>query len=83
MGESLTRASLRKALQEKGFTYREAREIVKTVINSLTIALKTGRTIDTPLGKMTRVEPKPKRAYRFGKIVKTHTKPKVHFRRKD
>jgi nucleoid DNA-binding protein len=80
---TVTRSDLRKALQDEGFTYRESRLIINTIINAITEKLKMGEIVDTSFGKMTPVSPKPKRAYQLGKIVNTHTKPKVHFRRKD
>lgn len=81
---TVTRSYLRQALQDTGkFTYREAREIVNVLFEVLSVELKKGDTLDLPFGTMTMCKPTPKRAYRFGKIVRTHTKPKVHFRRKD
>lgn len=80
---SLTRSQLCKKLQDVGLTYREARKVVSIIVQALTTAVKDGKAVDLPFGTMSLVEAKPKRSYRFGKIVKTHTKPKVHFRRKD
>jgi nucleoid DNA-binding protein len=81
--KTITRTDLRKALQQKGFTYRESRIIVTIIIDSIKDKLKKGEQIDLPIGRMTPVSPEPKRAYQLGKMVKTYTKKKIHFRRKD
>lgn len=80
---SVTRSDLRKSLQEKGFTYREARKVISALFDILTEELKKGNTLDLPFGKMTPSKPIPKRLYRLRRIVITHTKTKIHFRRKD
>lgn len=69
-GITLTREGLRKALQEMGFTYRESRKLVKTILNTLATNLKTNGTIELPFGILSIEQtPKPMRRYRFGKIV--------------
>lgn len=78
---TITRAFLRRTLQDKGFTYREARSLVTVIIDALTKEVKKG-AISTPFGTLTMIKPEPGRAYRLGKIVRTGRKPKVHFRSK-
>lgn len=79
---TVTRSYLRALLQEEGFSYREARSIVSAILEALTEALKKDGEIDLPFGTMTLRQPAPKRAYQLGRIVRTYTKPKVHFKRK-
>ncbi len=78
-----TRSSLRQVLQDKGFSYREARILIKSIMDTLIERLKAGRTIEFEFGTLKPIKPQPKRQYRLGKIVRTYTKPKVHFKRKD
>jgi len=80
---TLTRSGLRAGLQLEGFSYREARQIVGALFDILTDTLKKKGSIELPFGTLTLLQPKPKRQYRLDKIVRTYTKPKVHFRRKD
>lgn len=72
MGESivLTRAGLRKALQDIGFSYRDSRKLVKSILNALTTELKTKGKLQLPFGELTiKTSPPPKRRYRFGKLT--------------
>lgn len=79
---TITRLTLRKDLQALGFTYREARDIVNVIVKVLSEKLKTEGVLDTPMGTLTLHEPKPRRAYRLGKIVTIYKKKKVHFKSK-
>lgn len=83
MGKSITRADLCKDLQSKGFSVRSAHLILNVILDTIIEKIKKKEEVDLPIGKMKLVQPESKRAYRFGKIVKTYTKSKVHFRRKD
>lgn len=78
---TLTRSHLRKELQNVGFTYREARDLVGTILDVLSEALKKGIQVETSFGTLTPSSPNPKRAYRLGKIVTINKRPKVHFRK--
>ena len=80
---TLTRGGLRAGLQLEGFSYREARQIVGAIFEALTDALKKNGSIELPFGTLTLHQPKPDRKFRFGRIVRTGQKAKVHFRRKD
>ncbi len=80
---TVTRSHLRQALQDTGkFTYREAKEMITILFNILIEELKKGDKLELPFGTLTPKQPNPRRAYQLGKIVRTYTKPKIHFRRK-
>jgi DNA-directed RNA polymerase subunit RPC12/RpoP len=58
------------ALQEKGFTYRMAREIVDVIVRVCVEGLQRDKTLGTPLGWFKAVPAPPARqAVRFGKKV--------------
>lgn len=80
---TLTRDDLRQILQKNDFTYREARAIVKCIFDTLTSELKKGTILELPFGTMVLSIPIPRRDYKLGRLVRTYTKAKVHFRRKD
>lgn len=80
---TLNRRGLAKALEECGFSYRDARTFVTVLINELTHELKTNGKLDLPFGTITLVAPKPQRAYRLGQIVQIYSKNRAHFRKKD
>lgn len=79
---TVTRSYLRQLLQDTGFTYREAREIVSAIFEALIKELKKGDSLELPFGTLTFKHPNPRRNYQLGKIVRTYTKPKVHFRKR-
>lgn len=79
---TLTRSQLRKDLQEIGFTYREARNLVGAIIDAITKRLKNEGTLDAPFGTLTIKTPVPRRAFKLGRIVTINKKKRVHFRSK-
>jgi len=80
---TITRSHIRKSLQDKGFTYREARDIVSVLFDVLVEELKKTGKLELPFGSFTMHEPTPKRLYRLGKIVTVYKGPRIHFRKKD
>ena len=64
-------------LQSKGLTFDEARGAVAAMFDSIVHALKSGETVETPLGEF-RVEKRTKayRRIRLGKVQKLHRTPK-------
>jgi hypothetical protein len=63
------------ALQEKGFTYRMAREIVDVIVRVCVEGLQRDKTLGTPLGWFKAVPAPPARqAVRFGKKVTLYKK---------
>jgi nucleoid DNA-binding protein len=77
----MTRADLRRALQEKGFTYREADKILSAMIASWVDALRNGQKLELPIGDITLVRVRPYRDYKLGKIV-TYRRPRFIFKEK-
>lgn len=78
---TLTRSHLRRELQDVGFTYREARDLVGTILDVLSEALKRGIPVETSFGTLTPTPPKPRRAYRLGRIVTINKRQKIHFKK--
>jgi hypothetical protein len=74
----LGRDNLVLALQEKGFTYRMARELVKVILEECLVELRKTYKLETPFGvlRIEKKNPKPKqRKHRaFGYLVTTYKK---------
>jgi len=84
MGEGVvTRRSLVKDLQSKGFTYKQSRAIVKAMIDAMTWAIKNGQLLELPFGELYILRRIPQRAYRLNKIVRLYSRAKVKFREAD
>jgi len=77
----MTRATIRKTLQDKGFTYREARKVVSQIFKFLVQELKTKGEVTLPFGTLTMKAPSNRRAYKLGKLAK-YSKPSVRFKEK-
>jgi nucleoid DNA-binding protein len=78
----MDRRDLRDALQDAGFTYRDARRIVSAIIDAMKTQLKRG-TLDLPFGTITLERRVAIRAIRFGRISRIYRRPKATFRKKD
>jgi nucleoid DNA-binding protein len=64
-------------LQSKGLTFDEAKGVVAAMFDSIVDALKSGETVETPLGEF-RVEKRTKAYHRIrlGKVQQLHRTPK-------
>ena len=54
------------ALQEKSFTFRESRQIVRCVLDAMGKALLAGEEVETPFGILTQTEAPPRQERRNG-----------------
>jgi hypothetical protein len=71
---ALGRDDLVLALQEKGFTYRMARLLVKEILDACLLALTRDSELKTPFGKFRLAAAPEQREHRaFGRSVKTYT----------
>ena len=71
---ALGRDDLVLALQEKGFTYRMARLLVKEILATLHLKLEREHEMKTPIGKFRLAAAPEQREHRaFGRLVKTYT----------
>jgi hypothetical protein len=78
---ALGRDDLVLALQEKGFTYRMARRLVKVILKECLLQLRLDQSLETPIGKfLLDKAPKEREHWAFGYPVKTYRKKWwVHF----
>jgi Zn-finger nucleic acid-binding protein len=71
---ALGRDDLVLALQEKGFTYRMARLLVKVILETLHLKLGLEHEMETPFGVLRLAAAPKQREHRaFGRLVKTYT----------
>jgi nucleoid DNA-binding protein len=78
---TLTRADLRKMLQEIGLTYRQADVILDVMLDYFVSQLKTTGELELSFGTITMKQQKRRRAYKLGCIVEYH-RPKFTFKEK-
>lgn len=75
----MTRDDLRKDLQDKGFTYREADKILTAIVESCTQHLKANSSLELPFGTITMERIRPHRHYKLGRIVE-YRRPRFTFK---
>jgi nucleoid DNA-binding protein len=64
-------------LQKRTFTFRQARQVVDAIWESIKDALKRGEDVETPLGRFQVVErPEPRKRLRLGKIQRLYRQRK-------
>jgi nucleoid DNA-binding protein len=79
---TLTRDGLALLLQERGLDFRQAREVVDAILDSMIQNLRQGGSVDVPPLGTFRVEnqPPPRRRFRFGRMQTLFRQPtKVAF----
>lgn len=77
----MTKKDLRKVLMEKGLTYRQADQVLGTIVEYLTQHLKTHDSLELPFGTITKERVRPYRDYKLGRIVE-YRRPKYSFKEK-
>lgn len=77
----MTRADLCKDLQEKGFTYRQANNIITAIIDSWIEGLKNGQKLELPFGDIVVLRIRPYRDFKLGRIVQ-YRRPRFTFKEK-
>ena len=75
----LTRNVLISELQDKGFTYRDARKIVSAVVEVMTKTIKEKKKLDLPFGVLSMRIPDVTRRVSFGRIVRHGRTPRFKF----
>ena len=76
-GKSLGRDHLALELQKRGFTFRQAGEVVDVIWESIKKALQRGEAVETPLGRFeVKERPEPRKRWRWGKLQRLYRQRK-------
>lgn len=75
----MDRRDLRNALQDAGFTYRDARKIVSIIVEVMAKELKEKHELHLPFGTVSLRLPRPKRRISLGRIAIYGKKAKGEF----
>jgi nucleoid DNA-binding protein len=76
-GKSLGRDHLALELQKRGFTFRQAGEVVDVIWESIKKTLQRGESVETPLGRFeVKERPKPRKRWRWGKLQRLYRQRK-------